>query len=139
MPPGASTPINLGLMLARLRTPPGLSLPASEAVLRRVSPAAEIAADNLHFQNGGTALPLIAAGPFVQSASIATPVGIINGAPAQQVAALRGFAKGAPVASHHGSAVTSLLSGAGARNLRVSMEPIPRAAMHWRSSVGSTG
>jgi subtilisin family serine protease len=48
-------------------------------------------------------------------------VGIIDGAPGagQTVSAMRGFARGAPAASNPGSAVTSLLAGAGARDLRV--------------------
>ncbi len=109
---------SLGLSITRLNLPRGISLAQGEALLRRVSPAAEFAADHLHFQNGGAALPLLAVAASVPSASIATPVGIIDGAPSQQIAVLRGFAEGAPAASHHGSAVASLLAGAGARNLR---------------------
>ncbi len=116
---------SLGLSVVPLTLPRGVSLAEGEALLRRVAPGAEVAADNLHFQSGpstgpGLALPLAQAAS-VAAAPIATPVGIIDGAPGrgQTVAAMRGFARGAPVASHHGSAVTSLLTGAGALDLRV--------------------
>jgi subtilisin family serine protease len=82
-----------------------------------VAPTAEIAADTLHFQSG-SALPIVSAAS-AQGVSIGTAVGVIDGAPAQRVGAVRGFAKGAPVASHHGSAVASLLAGAGVRDIRV--------------------
>ena len=113
---------SLGLTVVRLTLPRGVSLAEGEALLRQVAPAAEIAPDNLHFQSGGAALPMLqGASASASAASIATPIGIIDGAPGsgQTVAAMRGFARGAPVASNHGSAVTSLLAGAGARDLRV--------------------
>src|SRR6185503_15346919 len=67
-----------------------------------------------------TALPVLQ-GAAAAAVPIATPVGIVDGAPGagQTVDAVRGFARGAPVASHHGSAVASLLGGAGATDLRV--------------------
>ncbi|HYD25718.1 MAG TPA: S8 family serine peptidase [Croceibacterium sp.] len=110
---------SLGLSVVRLALPRGVSLAEGEARLRRAAPGAEVAADNLHFQSGGPPLPVLAEAARAAAAPIATPVGIIDGAPRQAVAALRGFAEGAPLASHHGSAVVSLLEGAGARNLRV--------------------
>jgi subtilisin family serine protease len=111
---------SLGLSVVRLTLPRGLSLAEADALLRRAAPGAEIAPDNLHFQSGSTALPLAQAAG-ASAAAIATPVGIIDGAPGagQTVSAMRGFARGAPAASNHGSAVTSLLAGAGARDLRV--------------------
>jgi subtilisin family serine protease len=111
---------SLGLAVVRLTLPRGLSLAEGERLLRRAAPGAEIAPDNLHFQSGGTALPALQAASAA-TAPIEAQVGIIDGAPGagQSVAALRGFARGAPAASHHGSAVASLLSGAGVRNVRV--------------------
>jgi subtilisin family serine protease len=111
---------SLGLSVVRLGLPRGMSLSEGEALLRRAAPEAEIAADSLHFQQGGAALPALA-GAVAQAPAIATPVGVIDGAPgaAIPVAAVRGFAEGAPRASNHGSAVASLLEGAGARDLRV--------------------
>lgn len=112
---------SLGIAVVRLALPRSASLAEGEALLRRVAPTAEIAADNLHFQNGGGGLPVLAQGPAAAVSPIATPVGMVDGAtgPGQQVAALRGFAVGAPLASNHGSAVASLLAGAGVRDLRV--------------------
>jgi len=112
---------SLDLAIVRLAVPRGLTLAQAEARLRRDAPNAEIAADNLHFQSGAAALPLLQAAASAATGAIATPVGIIDGAPGggQSVGALRGFARGAPTASHHGSAVASLLAGAGARDLRV--------------------
>ncbi len=113
---------SLGLSIVRVALPRGASLAEAEARLRRAVPTAEIVADNLHFQTGATALPMLQrSSAAVAMPTIATPVGIIDGAPGagQTVAAIRGFANGAPVASHHGSAIASLLAGAGARNLLV--------------------
>lgn len=110
---------NLGLSVVRLRLPRGVSLTEGQALLARAAPGAEIVPDNLHFQSGAASLPLLQTASSAAIAQIATPVGIIDGAPRQPVAALRGFAQGAPVASNHGSAVVSLLEGAGAGNLRV--------------------
>ncbi len=119
----ASAPERLGslrLSVVRLTVPRRMDLSEAQALLGRVAPGAEIAADNLFFQSGGTALPVLAASPTA-AVPIATPVGVIDGAPgpSQSVEALRGFAKGAPFASNHGSAVVSLLAGAGVRNVRV--------------------
>jgi subtilisin family serine protease len=98
-----------------------MSLREGEALLRRIAPGVESVPDNLHFQSGGAGLPVLANGTTAPTGSTSVPVGVIDGAPGPSltVAALRGFATGAPVASHHGSAVVSLLQGAGAQNLRV--------------------
>jgi subtilisin family serine protease len=111
---------SLGLAVVTLALPRGVSLSEGEALLRRAAPGIEVAPDNLHFQSGGSVLPMAQAAPAL-AAPIATPIGIIDGAPGagQTVAAMRGFARGAPAASHHGSAVTSLLTVAGARDIRV--------------------
>ncbi len=111
---------SLGLAVVRLTLPRGVSLAEGEALLRRVAPGAEIAPDSLHFQSGGGALPVMQAASAAAT-PINAPIGIIDGAPGpgQTVAAMRGFARGAPVASNHGSAVASLLANAGARDLRV--------------------
>ena len=110
---------NLDLTVSRLSLPAGLSLAQGEALLRKVAPQAEIVADTLYFQNGTPPLPVHAAVTSARAVGISTPTGVIDGAPAQGVSAVRGFAKGAPVASHHGSAVASLLAGAGVRDIRV--------------------
>jgi len=112
---------SLGLTVVSVTLPRGMSLAQGEARLRRAAPEAEIAADNLHFQSGGSALPILQAASASVAAPIGTPIGIIDGAPGvgQSVTAMRGFARGAPAASNHGSAVASLLRAAGASNVRV--------------------
>ena len=121
VPAGREELGSLGIAVVRLTLPRGVSLAEGEALLRRVAPGAEVAPDNLHFQSGGTGLAVLQAASASTAAPIGTPVGIIDGAPGrgQTVSAMRGFASGAPVASHHGSAVTSLLTSAGASDLRV--------------------
>lgn len=111
----------LDLTIARLAVPAGVSLATAEKRLERILPGAEIGADLLHFQSGG-ALPVLAAAVAAPAGTITdTPVGVIDGAPgsAVQVRATRGFARGAPLASNHGSAVVSLLALAGARRVMV--------------------
>src|SRR5690606_36540192 len=95
----------LGLTVVRLQVPRGVRLRDAEARLRQAVPGAEVAPDNLHFQSG-TAIAGGAAAAATQVATIATTVGMIDGAPgkAVAVAAQRGFAKGAPTPSNHGSA-----------------------------------
>jgi len=111
---------SLGISVMRLETPSGLPLAEAQRRLLRAAPAAEIAPDNLHFQSGAVGTEAVAAGSSAMAA-IATPVGVIDGAPGKglTVAALRGFAKGAPLASNHGSAVVSLLQAAGVRRVLV--------------------
>ena len=108
----------LGISVARLQVPHGMSLADAQRRLRQVAPQAEIAPDNLHFQSGGAALEVTAA-TAANAPAIATPVGVIDGGPGkgEAVAAARGFAQGAPAPSDHGSAVISLLQGAGVRRV----------------------
>lgn len=110
----------LDLAVTRLGTPRGLRLAEAETLLRRTLPGAVVSADSLHFQSGvvGGALQRPKAG---QRSAGAAPVGVIDGAPgnATPVAAVRGFASGAPLPSNHGSAVASLLFSAGANTVRV--------------------
>lgn len=112
----------LDMAVARIALPPGVSVAEGEALLARIAPGAKIAPDNLHFQSG-TVLQAVAALPPPASSRTATsvPVGIIDGAPGEKtkVSAARGFAEGAPVASNHGSAIVSLLQGAGIDDIRV--------------------
>lgn len=106
---------SLGLSITRLQLPRGMSLAEGQNALLRAAPAAEIAPDNLHFQSGGGAALEVATSIAAAGSSISTPVGVIDGGPGkgQGVAATRGFAGGAPFPSDHGSAVISLLQGAG--------------------------
>lgn len=111
----------LDLSVTRFAVPTGVSLADAERRLAALLPAADIAADTLYFPSGGEAriasVPLaLAAG--AASAAAATPrIGMIDGGvgahdsipPIEQ----RGFARNAPRASGHGTAVASLLVGRG--------------------------
>ncbi len=107
----------LGLEVARLQLPRGVKLAAAEALLSKAAPEAEIAPDNIYFESGAALAASAAASASADA--IATTVGMIDGAPGKgaAVAAQRGFAKGAPYASDHGSAVASLLARAGVRRV----------------------
>ena len=105
----------LDLAVLRLGVPEDMSLPVAEMKLRGILPGAEITADNLHFQSGIARVATLALAASSTS-SAGAPVGMIDGAPSSvvKVSELRGFAKGAPYPSNHGSAVASLLAYAGA-------------------------
>ena len=115
---GSETLGSLGMSVTRLQVPRGMPLAEAQRALLRAAPNAENAPDNLHFQSGAVGLDATAQAP-AGARAIAIPVGVIDGAPgkAEAIAATRGFAKGAPLASNHGSAVVSLLQGAGVRRV----------------------
>jgi hypothetical protein len=89
------------------------------AVLRRLAPRAQFAANHLHLQ-AGTA-PVVRSpspAPLAQAHVAAPALGIIDGgiarhadirAPIEQ----RGFARGAPAPNEHGTAIASLAAGEG--------------------------
>lgn len=113
----------LGLSVTRLSVPRGMTLAQAQARLRKAAPEATVAADTLNFPSGSTAP---ARGPEHKASSlqlppVATPVGVIDGAPgpAIPVEAVRGFAPGAPAPGDHGSAVVSLLRRAGVQRVLV--------------------
>ncbi|MGH6786662.1 MAG: S8 family serine peptidase [Novosphingobium sp.] len=108
----------LDIAFLKLRLPAALSLAAAQRLLAERVPNAVVASDQLHFQSGGAPRPSRAAASG-GAAGIAVPVGLIDGAGAQPVSGQRGFAKGAPLASSHGSAVISLAQRAGVRRLYV--------------------
>lgn len=117
---GRETLDSLDMAVVRLATPRRQSLAKAEAALRQLLPEATVSADTLHFQSGAAAVN--GGSPAAPApAPIDQPVGMIDGAPgaAVPVAATRGFAKGAPTPSHHGSAVASLLRSAGVRRIAV--------------------
>ena len=110
----------LDIAVVRMGVPRRLSLARAEAALKALLPEAAVSADTLHFQSSAAARRTAErAGPI--KAPIDQPVGMIDGAPGPSiaVAATRGFAKGAPTPSHHGSAVASLLQSAGVRRIAV--------------------
>lgn len=102
----------------RLTVPTGRSLSSALAQVRSIAPAAEASADNLYFPGGGAAKSKATA--LAGGAAVTSPaVGIIDGGVARHdslpgAIEQRGFARGAPRASAHGTAVASLISGSGA-------------------------
>ncbi|MGH6632228.1 MAG: S8 family serine peptidase, partial [Sphingopyxis sp.] len=108
----------LDLDIARFRVPDGRSLGRARKQLAKLLPGAEVDADNLYFASGpGRALPGAALATAIGGGKAS--LGLIDGGVAAHPSVAgrveqRGFAKGAPSASRHGTAVASLLVGSGA-------------------------
>ncbi|WP_188065519.1 S8 family serine peptidase [Sphingobium sp. KCTC 72723] len=107
----------LELSVARLRVPQGRSLPRALRDVRRIAPGAQASADNLYFPGG--AAPAMAGSALAGGGAVSGRIaGLIDGGVARHPALSgpieqRGFARGAPRASAHGTAVASLISGNG--------------------------
>lgn len=107
----------LGLSITRLTVPQGQSLSRALKKVRSIAPEAQTSADNLYFPSG-SAIALTATA-LAESGSVrGKAAGLIDGGVARHPALSgpveqRGFARGAPRASAHGTAVASLISGAG--------------------------
>ena len=112
---------DLGVGFVTLSVPAGMPIDAAAAALEEIAPAATITANHIHFA-GGSAAPLAAATSAAQAgARVANPaIGVIDGGVAAHPAIggveQRGFARGAPAASAHGTAVASLAAGRGPVN-----------------------
>jgi hypothetical protein len=117
---GSERLAELDITIVRLSVPADMRLAEAQSLLEQRLPGLQAEADHLHFQSGAV-VAASAAKAASSATAIATPIGVIDGAPGKgvSVAAQRGFARGAPLASDHGSAVASLLSGAGARRVLV--------------------
>ncbi|MEJ7926518.1 S8 family serine peptidase [Sphingobium sp. AN641] len=106
----------LDLPVIILAVPTGRPLATALQEVRRLAPGAEASADNLYLSSGtvtGMAAPL-AHGVSVGDGA----AGLIDGGVARHPAFTgaieqRGFARGAPRATAHGTAVASLISGSG--------------------------
>lgn len=107
--------------VVRMAIPRGISLARAEMKLEGLIPGVSVSADLLHFQSGGDLSPTRMGSKEATATPIATPVGVIDGAPGPGLStrAARGFAKGAPQPSNHGSAIVSLLAFAGVRDVLV--------------------
>ena len=101
----------LDLTIVRLQVPQGRSLARALKDVRRIAPRAQASADNLYFPGGsanGAAVGILAGGGTVGRGA----AGLIDGGVARHPALTgpveqRGFARGAPRASAHGTAVAS--------------------------------
>lgn len=104
----------LGIVVATLDTPAGLSLPAATRRLRRAAPGAEIATNHLFLPSGRGAARAAGTGQLSPRAvAVAgTRIGIIDtGVRAGMAGRERGFVAGAPAPGDHGTAVASLIIG----------------------------
>ena len=105
----------LGLSYVKFATRPDESLKSEQKQLQRLAGEAEISADNIYFTSGST--PLATNAALLANGTVRTgAIGLIDGGVARHSAIAmpveqRGFAKGAPMASGHGTAIASLISG----------------------------
>ena len=97
----------LGIAYVRLSLPPRLSLKNAIALLRRLG-ATDVSADQL-YSTSGSAPP--SAAPL--RSGNGARIGIIDGGVLGNGVTQRGFASGAPRPSAHGTAIASLIVGAG--------------------------
>ena len=107
----------IGLSVIRLTVPSGRTLTSALKQVRSIAPEAEASADNLYFPSGTapkSKLLALAGGVAVTGPA----AGMVDGGVARHASLTgaieqRGFARGAPRASAHGTAVASLISGSG--------------------------
>lgn len=99
-----------------LRPPQGWSLRKAMAELRKIAPQGEFTPNHIHMPSGAWPSGAVDA-PLATGGAGDSPIGLIDGGvarhPAIGAAEQRGFARGAPVASTHGTAVGSLIAGKG--------------------------
>ena len=108
----------LDLAVSQVTIPAGMSLAQAQKLITKKLPGAIVSSDQIFFQSGGNGASGTAAA-HVSSGPVQTPIGLVDGAPAQPVTGVKGFASGAPFASNHGSAVAALAYAAGARKIFV--------------------
>lgn len=108
----------LDISVTRLQLPAGVRMRDAATLIERAAPGVQWTPDHI-YEQAGRAPSAVAAKSDV--APIATRVGVIDGAPGSGLAvdASKGFAKGAPAASDHASAIVSLLRRAGVRSVAV--------------------
>ena len=103
----------LGIYSARLAAPDGMALGRALKAIRKAAPGTW-SANQLHFESGATAAT--SGPPLPSQAATGARIGIIDGGVGQHPALSgpieqRGFARGAPSASAHGTAIASLIAG----------------------------
>ncbi|MFD1612727.1 S8 family serine peptidase [Sphingomonas tabacisoli] len=122
---------------ARVAAPSRLSLSAALKRLRKLAPGSAVSANPLHFESGSAGG---GAGGFAEGAGGGAPAGVIDGgvsaAAGVRVAEQRGFAAGAPSASAHGTAVASLIAGAGRVRGAAPGVPVVVADIYGRDPAG---
>ena len=109
----------IDLPVAKLTVPKGRSLSRALKQVRSLAPEAEASADNLYFPSGVAPMLNVAALAGTSAGPVrGRAAGLIDGGVARHpcltaMVEQRGFARGAPKASSHGTAVASLISGTG--------------------------
>lgn len=115
----AETIEGLDIRTATLVVPRGWSVDRALSRLRRIAPGTEFAANHLHLPSGGAAGAVAGGAAIAQGAANGpSAVGIVDGGVAAHPSLRgpvrqRGFARGAPRPSAHGTAVASLVAGRG--------------------------
>lgn len=131
--------IDLGFV--QLRAPKGRSLAQAIRQARKIAPHANIASNPIYFQSGGGAM-LAGTGAVAASGGIAgLAVGLIDGGVGKHPALdgrieQRGFARGAPAPSGHGTAVASLIVGDGSVKGAAPGAPLLVADIYGRDPAG---
>lgn len=110
----------LDLDVVRFAVPEGRSLARAQKQLAKLLPDAEVDADHIYFASGAPGSGGLSPGAALAEASAPGPaaLGLIDGGVAAHPSVAgrveqRGFARGGPAASRHGTAVASLLIGSG--------------------------
>lgn len=107
----------LDLPVTGLTAPKGKNLAAALREVRALAPSAQASADNLYFPSGASA-PQIGHALATGTGAGGQAIGVIDGGVANHPTLTasveqQGFARGAPRASAHGTAIASLISGTG--------------------------
>lgn len=110
----------LDLNYVKFATRSGEQLKSEQKQLQKLAREAEISADNIYFTSNSTPVSVnasVLASSLLASGNVRSgAMGLIDGGVARHSAIAmpveqRGFAKGAPIASSHGTAIASLISG----------------------------
>lgn len=107
----------LDLSYVRFATPAKMSLRDAEKELQQIMPDADIDVDHIYFQSSAVSLPAVG-NQAAATTGLTASLGIIDGGVASHPSVRgrveqNGFAKGAPAASSHGTAVAALMIGDG--------------------------
>lgn len=130
----------LDVSFRRLQVPQGKSLAKAIREARKIAPDARIGSNPIYFQSGGNMLA--GAGTLAASQGAAgRAIGLIDGGVGQHPSLdsriqQRGFAKGAPAPSGHGTAVASLIIGNGAVKGAAPGAPLMVADIYGRDPAG---
>jgi hypothetical protein len=106
---------DLDIRSVTLRIPTGWTLRKAMTELRRIAPNSDFTPNHILLPSGSASGATDM--PLATGTAGASPIGLIDGGvarhPSLGAVEQRGFAKGAPAASAHGTAVASLISGNG--------------------------